>query len=68
MFRLEVKADDILTKVMGGGGMDKRGIVEDEDVAEVVAGLTKQFCLAAEKNVQFINSFIISITRIKGGN
>jgi len=68
MFRLEVRADDILTKVMGGGGMDKKGRIEDKDIAEVVGNLTKQFCIAAEKNVEFINTFSISVTRIKGGD
>ena len=64
MFRLETKAEDALSKYLGDG-FNKTAMVEDDCVVEVVGGLVKVFLDSVEGDMAGVESFSISIKRIK---
>ncbi len=64
MFILEMKCEDALSKHLGDG-IDKKAMVEDDCVIETVGGLVKVFLDNAEGDMAGVESFSISIKRIK---
>lgn len=63
MFRLEMKAEDTLSKL--GDALNEKAIIEDDCVVEVVGGLVKVFLDIAVRHIAGMESFSISIKRIK---